>query len=857
MVQLIYITGIAHADDSGYSDLDNWTNIAPYHLVGTGSVGHTVAIYTLWNGIGVGGPVLASGTVDVDGTWSILIPVLDGSVPGWGIAGGVPTQFVAYDYDIRTHPGDYTAEDWYGAQSNLYNVRFDSSAGGPGNFTFPITNAFPGGTVSYSNTATVRVEGEAPSDAWKVEVYDGATLVGSTSRTPPVAEPWAFNFNTDPLDDGAHSLRIRWLDGAGNWSPLSFGQTAADGFLVTTDTVAPDAPTVDLTFRDISDTGLSKFDYITSSNSMYMGGTAEAGSQVTIGWSNAGGSGILGTAIADGSGNWSKQVASLPIPLGDPKVEYDVTVVAMDIAGNTGAASAPMHLTVDTVAPDVPRNVSLTLTTADGKSGVISGTGEPGAVVSPTNDAWSATVGANGKWSHLVPLPNSSIDLKQMDVAGNVSGSTLGGTFGYGPGGGNSIGNNFANKLTGNDGNDTFQGAAGDDTLAGRNGNDSLNGNVGNDSIDGGNGDDSLDGAENNDTVIGGLGRDTLWGGTGDDSLAGGNGADSLDGGEGDDTLNGEVGADTVAGGAGNDTYVVLSGGDTLVEAPGGGFDTVLSGVASFQLPAEIEALVITLAAGATGVGNSGNNALTGAGGGDTLSGGLGDDTLDGLAGDDSLNGGGGNDSLMGGAGKDTLDGGPGNDSLDGGNLGDSLSGGAGNDTLYGGSGADTMAGGAGNDSYYVDVSGDVVSESTGAGTDTVYVGLTSYTLGLNVENLVFLGDINHIGAGTGGANALTGAGGDDKLNGGAGADTLTGNGGADRFQFLSGEADGDVVTDFVSGLDKLVFTGFGTKAAGASFTYLAGNDWQVTPASSAGGAPAVIHLTNGAVAVAADVIFN
>ncbi|MCX7384871.1 MAG: Ig-like domain-containing protein [Alphaproteobacteria bacterium] len=840
--QSIFITRVNPADDTGGSDSDSWTNLVTYRLQGTGAPGHSVEIK--YDTVLISGTApLGVGVVGSDGTFDIEVtdgrryyPYLPNTIstfPEWSPLKAIDVTVTGDD------TGLYSFEDKQAAVSDRFDVRYDFIPGSPGQFTFPTTNAFSGGTISYSNTATPAVVGGAPGDAWKVEVYDGATLVGSTERELPVVgfagwqpSDWAFNFNTDPLPDGAHDLRIRWQDGAGNWSPLSFGQTDAAGFLLTTDTVAPEAATVDLTpaLRNISDTGLSQTDYITASNSIYVSGTAEPGSQVTIDWSNAGGSGTLGTARADGDGNWSAQVGTFA------NTEYDVFATATDIAGNTGATSAPMHLRVDTTAPGLPQNISVQLISADGRNVNIFGTGEPGAMVMPRTGGWSALVDSAGNWAHSGASPNFYVDVMQSDAAGNSSDFTQGVAVGYGSGGGNIIGNNFNNELIGSDGNDTFQGAPGDDVLRGGNGNDYLNGNVGNDTIYGDDGNDTLDGAENNDILYGGAGLDTLLGGLGDDRLEGGSGADNLDGGEGDDTLNGGAGVDTVAGGAGNDTYIVLAAGDTLIELPGGGTDTVLSGLASFQLPAEFETLVIKLATGAKGFGNDAANTLIGSTGNDTLSGGLGNDTLNGGGGDDTLNGGDGDDSLDGGTGADLL------------------IGALGNDTLNGGAGADTMAGGLGDDSYYVNETGDVVSEKNGAGTDTVFVALNTYTLGLNLENLAFLGNTAHTGIGNGLSNALSGAEGDDRLDGAAGVDTLTGNGGADKFQFTAGEANGDVVVDFVSGVDRLVFTGFGTRAAGATFAYVAGNDWQVTPAG--GGTAEVIHLTNGALVAPTDVTF-
>jgi len=146
---------------------------------------------------------------------------------------------------------------------------------------------------------------------------------------------------------------------------------------------------------------------------------------------------------------------------------------------------------------------------------------------------------------------------------------------------------------------------------------------------------------------------------------------------------------------------------------------------------------------------------LTGTPGNDTLSGDLIDagsyDTLLGLAGNDTLNGLAGNDTLLGNEG---------------------------NDILNGGTGADTMKGGDGNDIYYVDNTGDSVSETNAVlatgGTDTVYSYRSTYTLGANVENLRILATDAANGTGNGLANVMYAGAGNNVLNGGAGVDTVS-----------------------------------------------------------------------------------
>lgn len=208
----------------------------------------------------------------------------------------------------------------------------------------------------------------------------------------------------------------------------------------------------------------------------------------------------------------------------------------------------------------------------------------------------------------------------------------------------------------------------------------------------------------------------------------------SITGGDGNDTLDGGAGADTLTGGDGNDTYVIDNTGDVIVDTDG--VDTVRTSLATYTLAADLENLQFTGTADATGTGNAGDNSITGGTGADTLSGLAGDDTLD------------------------------------------------------GGSGIDSLVGGAGNDTYIVDNSGDVILELAGEGTDTVQSRATLYTLGAEVENLVYVGVGAFTGTGNALDNSITGGTGDDTLSGGAGNDTLVGGGGAD---VLIGGAGNDI----------------------------------------------------------------
>lgn len=354
---------------------------------------------------------------------------------------------------------------------------------------------------------------------------------------------------------------------------------------------------------------------------------------------------------------------------------------------------------------------------------------------------------------------------------------------------------------TGNTLNNDIRGGAGDDTLLGGGGDDTLRAGSGDDSIDGGLGTNTLVLAGSSadymfsqiDTthtlvtdlrltgdvlsianidivkfsdrafllVDHALGGEEITGTAAHEQLTGTAANDAMYGLAGNDTLIGAGGADTMAGGAGNDIYAVDDAGDTVIETDGNGSDTIRCSLSVLTLESDVENLVYTGSGNFSGTGNTLANTITAG------------------PGDDALDGAGGNDTLIGGAG---------------------------------------------NDIYIVHNAKSVIREADHGGTDAVRTALLSFTLGDNVEKLIFLGSGDFSGAGNGLANSISGGAGDDTLTGGDGGDQLTGAGGKDTL-------------DGGDGIDVLIGqTGSDSLKGGADADWLYGGEGNDTLLGGSGG---------------------
>ncbi|HZV63359.1 MAG TPA: Ig-like domain-containing protein, partial [Telluria sp.] len=186
-----------------------------------------------------------------------------------------------------------------------------------------------GDGVTSDNTPTLA--GTAAANA-AIKLYDtnGTTLLGTA--TADGAGNWSITSST--LSDGSHTLKVTQTDGANNTSPQS------TGLALTIDTAAA-APT-SLALASGSDSG-ALGDGITNVDTPVITGHAEANATVRL--YDTDGTTVLGSATANGAGNWSITSSALV------EGAHTLTAKQTDVAGNVSAASSGFSYTLDTVGP--------------------------------------------------------------------------------------------------------------------------------------------------------------------------------------------------------------------------------------------------------------------------------------------------------------------------------------------------------------------------------------------------------------------------------------------------------------------------------------------------------------------------
>ncbi|MFC5347462.1 beta strand repeat-containing protein, partial [Azospirillum lipoferum] len=450
------ITGGSIADLIGNSAIRTLNNIASMAGVRIDSVAPTVTNVTAStdNGTYTTGDtvtiqVVFSEAVAVSGTPTLALNT--GRTASYSSGSG--TNTLTFTYTVQA--GDTSADlDAVGASALSGSIT--DIAGNTG----VLTLTTPGDVRSLGLNKDIVIDTTAPSIRSIVVPTDGSYGVGKTlSFYIQTSEVVIVNGTpTITLDIGGQTRQAVYTPSASSGTVLRFdyvvqaGDSDTDGIAVTglnlnggsitdkariplpatltglpglqnvlVDTIAPDTPSAPVLAAG-QDTGVSATDGVTSINRPTVGGTAEAGSTVTVLIDGV----AVGTTIAGADGRWSFTPTT---PLTDGS--HAVTSRATDPAGNSSGSSAALTLTIDTAAPVLSTPV---ISGVDNTANVIStprptltGTADPNSTVTVIVDGvtlGTATTGSDGRWSFAVPTPladgSHSVVTTATDRAGNI-----------------------------------------------------------------------------------------------------------------------------------------------------------------------------------------------------------------------------------------------------------------------------------------------------------------------------------------------------------------------------------------------------------------------------------------------------
>ncbi|CCD02600.1 protein of unknown function, partial (plasmid) [Azospirillum baldaniorum] len=269
-------------------------------------------------------------------------------------------------------------------------------------------------SAALTNNATPTLTGTAEAGSTVTVTIGGATYVTTATNGA-----WSLNLATATPTAGSLSLNANGANPVTATATDAAGNVSAPGTQsLTIDTTAPNAPAV---------TSAA----LTNSATPVIGGTAEAGSTVTVAIGGA-----TYTTTATNGGAWSLNLATATPTAGSLSLDANganpVTATATDAAGNVSSAGT-QSLTVDTTLPNAPAVTSAAL--SNSTTPTLTGTAEVGSTVTVTvGGATYTTMATNGTWSVnlATATPTSGslslnanganpVSATATDAAGNVS----------------------------------------------------------------------------------------------------------------------------------------------------------------------------------------------------------------------------------------------------------------------------------------------------------------------------------------------------------------------------------------------------------------------------------------------------
>ncbi|WP_301771122.1 Ig-like domain-containing protein [Burkholderia orbicola] len=282
-----------------------------------------------------------------------------------------------------------------------------------------VTGEVVNGTVT--DDATPTYSGKAEAGAI-VTIYDGGKAIGSTVVKPDGT--WHFH-PTEPLSDGKHSFSTTVTDSAGNTSERS------EAINFTVDTSSSGVIAIDEVIDNVgSIQGALQPGQRTDDREPVVNGHATPNSLVIVYVDGN----AVGSTRADVNGTWSLKLPELS------EGAHKVTATTTTAASGESKATEAFDLTVDTTAPGVSTNETVTddvgSVTGPIKAGGVtddatptfSGKAEIGAIVTIYDGdkaIGSSVVNADGTWAFrpIEPLADGahSLSTTVTDKAGNTS----------------------------------------------------------------------------------------------------------------------------------------------------------------------------------------------------------------------------------------------------------------------------------------------------------------------------------------------------------------------------------------------------------------------------------------------------